>query len=178
MSAFIRRRSKAVSFAAREMRPSPAPLSPTQRLPRRDLVAAGMRIAVLPLVVGFAGCATPAPPVAQPTVPASSAGTTVTVILADFSFSPDRITLRAGVPVRLRLVNQSTGGHDFSAPEFFAKSSFAAGTKAPAGGAIEVGSQQTAEIVLTPLLPGTYPVECTHFLHSLFGMTATIQVVA
>jgi len=137
-----------------------------------------MRVAVLPLVVALAGCATRSAPVAQSTVPAGSAGETVAVLLADFSFSPAHITLREGVPVRLRLVNQSTGGHDFSAPKFFAASSFPPGSKAPPGGEIEVGSQQTAEIALTPLVPGTYPVECTHFLHSLFGMTATIEVVA
>jgi len=86
--------------------------------------------------------------------------------------------LRVGVPVRLRLVNQSNGGHDFSAPGFFASSNFPPGSKASPGGKIEVGSQQTTEIALTPRVPGTYPVECTHFLHSLFGMTATIDVVA
>ena len=33
------------------------------------------------------------------------------------------------------------------------------------------------DITLTPRAPGTYKVECTHFLHSLFGMTGTIVVV-
>jgi plastocyanin len=96
----------------------------------------------------------------------------------DFAFTPAHMTLRVGTPVRLRLVNQSTGGHDFSAPKFFASSSFPPGSTTPAAGAIEVGAQQKVEIVLTPLVRGTYPVECTHFLHSLFGMTATIEVVA
>jgi plastocyanin len=149
----------------------------TDLLPRRRFAAFAMRVAALPLVVALTGCATAAAPVAQSTVPAGSAGKTVTVVLTNFSFSPDHITLRVGVPARLRLVNQSTGGHDFSAPGFFASSSFPPGSKAPPGGEIEVGSQRTAEIALTPLMPGTYPVECTHFLHSLFGMTATIEVV-
>jgi plastocyanin len=99
------------------------------------------------------------------------------VLLADFSFSPDDITLHAGEPVTLRLVNQSAGGHDFNAPKFFAASSFPAGSMAPAGGGIEVGPKQTVEVALTPRTVGTYPVTCTHFLHSLFGMTATIDVV-
>jgi plastocyanin len=142
------------------------------------LAAFAIRVAALPLLVALAGCATAAAPVAQSTVPAGSAGKTVAVVLTNFSFSPDHITLRVGVPIRLRLVNQSTGGHDFSAPGFFASSSFPPGSKAPPGGKIEVDTQQAAEIALTPLMPGTYPVECTHFLHSLFGMTATIEVVA
>lgn len=111
-------------------------------------------------------------------MPASDAAQTVTVALANFAFTPDHITLRVGVPVRLRLVNQSDGGHDFSAPAFFAASNFAAGSTAPAGGKIEVDSHQTVEVALTPRVPGSYPVECTHFLHSMFGMTATIQVVS
>jgi plastocyanin len=106
------------------------------------------------------------------------AGETVTVALTDFAFTPDHITLRVGVPIRLHLVNESTGSHDFSAPAFFAASSFSAGSTAPPDGAIEVGSKQTVEIALTPRVPGRYPVECTHFLHSLFGMTATIDVAS
>ncbi len=117
-------------------------------------------------------------PVAQLNVPAGNASDVVTVVLTNFAFTPARVALRAGVPIRLRLVSQSDGGHDFSAPAFFAKSSFPTGSTAPTGGAIEVGSQQTVEIALTPLVPGSYAVECTHFLHSLFGMTATIDVVS
>ncbi|HVC61106.1 MAG TPA: cupredoxin domain-containing protein [Acetobacteraceae bacterium] len=153
-------------------------LSPMDRPSRRSFAASAVRVVVLPFVVALAGCATPAAPVAQSTVPVGGAGETVTVVLADFSFSPAHITLRVGVPVRLRLVNQSTGGHDFSAPAFFAASSFLPGSASPADGKIEVSSHQTVEIALTPRVPGSYPVECTHFLHSLFGMTATIEVVA
>jgi plastocyanin len=112
----------------------------------------------------------------QSTEPASGVAQTVTIVLTDFAFTPDHITLRVGVPVRLRLVNRSNGGHDFSAPALFAASSFQAGS-APVDGKIEVGSQQEAAVAFTPRVPGSYPVECTHFLHSLFGMTATIQVV-
>jgi plastocyanin len=148
------------------------------RLTRRGFAVFAIRAVAVPLVVALAGCATAAAPVAQSAVPTGRAGETVTVVLTDFSFSPDHITLRADVPVRLRLVNQSSGGHDFSAPGFFASSSFPPGSKAPPGGKIEVDTQQTVEIALTPLMPGNYPVECTHFLHSLFGMTATIEVLA
>ena len=154
-----------------------APVRPASGL-RRSLAAAALRIAVVLLVVVVAGCGPRAEPVAQPAVPASDAAQTITIVLTDFAFTPDHVTLQAGVPVRLRLVNQSDGGHDFSAPAFFAASSFPAGSMAPAGGKIEVGAHQTAEVALTPNVPGNYPVECTHFLHSLFGMTATIQVVS
>jgi len=61
---------------------------------------------------------------------------------------------------------------------FFTNSSLSGGSKAPPDGAIEVGSHQTLDITLTPLVAGSYPVECTHFLHSMFGMTATIDVTS
>ena len=149
----------------------------TDRLPKRGFARAAVRIVALPFVIAIAGCASTTAPVAQSTVPADNAAGTVTVVLADFSFSPDRITLHAGAPVRLRLVNQSTGGHDFSAPKFFAASSFPAGSTAPTDGGVEVGPKRAVEVALTPQTAGTYPVTCTHFLHSLFGMTATIDVV-
>jgi len=132
---------------------------------------------MVPLVVALAGCGPRAAPVVQSTAPASNAAQTVTIVLTNFAFTPDHLTLRVGVPVRLRLVNQSDGGHDFSAPALLAASSFPAGSTAPVGGKVEVDSHQTAEVALTPSVPGSYPIECTHFLHSVFGMTATIQVV-
>jgi uncharacterized cupredoxin-like copper-binding protein len=147
-------------------------------LTMRGIAASAMRIAIVAFVVALAGCGPRAVPGAQSTVAASNAAQTVTIVLTNFAFTPDHITLRADVPVRLHLVNQSDGGHDFSAPALFAASSFSAGSMAPVGGKIEVDSHQTADVALTPNVPGSYPVECTHFLHSLFGMTATIQVVS
>ena len=98
---------------------------------------------------------------------------TVTVRLSNFAFNPDRLRLRVGVPVRLHLENASSGGHNFSAPALFAASMFPTDSP-PQNGNIEVAGRS---ITLTPRAPGTYTVECTHFLHSLFGMTATIVVI-
>jgi len=105
-------------------------------------------------------------------------GEAITVRLSDFAFDPEHLRLKAGVPVRLRLVNDSGGGHDFSAPAFFAASSSLPGSLPPTDGGIEVGSHQTVEIALVPRMAGTYPLECSHFLHSLFGMSGTIEVLA
>ena len=102
---------------------------------------------------------------------------TVTIQLSSFAFEPDHLRLRAGVPVRLRLVNESDGGHDFSAPGFFAASAYFAGSAPPRDGTIDVAGKSAVEISIVPQRPGTYRVECTHFLQSLFGMTATIDVV-
>ncbi len=102
---------------------------------------------------------------------------TVTIRLSNFAFQPEHLRLREGVPIHLRLVNASGGGHDFSAPALFAASTYFAGSGAPPEGRIDVPGKATAEISFVPRRPGTYHVECTHFLHSLFGMTATIDVV-
>jgi plastocyanin len=102
---------------------------------------------------------------------------TVTVQLSNFAFEPAYLRLKAGVPVRLRLINDSNGGHDFSAPAFFAASSFPPGTAAPPNGEVAVGSHKTVDITIVPRVPGAYRLECTHFLHSLFGMHGTIEVI-
>ena len=113
---------------------------------------------------------------AQPTTGPASEIQTVTVSLSNFAFDPEHLRLKANVPVRLRLVNAG-GRHDFSAPAFFAASSFAPGSSAPPDGDVSVGSDDTVEVALVPRKPGTYPLKCTHFLHSLFGMHGTIVVV-
>jgi uncharacterized cupredoxin-like copper-binding protein len=66
----------------------------------------------------------------------------------DFAFTSKRLHLHAGTMVTLHIVNDSNGGHNFSAPELFAASSFPAAHHPP------------------------------HFLHSLFGMTGSIVVEA
>lgn len=108
--------------------------------------------------------------------PAAAAAQTASVTLSNFAFEPEHLHLKAGAPVRLRLVNDSSGAHDFSAPAFFAASSFPPGSAPPADGGIDVPSHQTVEIDLIPRTPGTYRLRCTHFLHGLFGMHGTIEV--
>jgi plastocyanin len=102
---------------------------------------------------------------------------TITVHLSSFAFTPDRLLLRAGVAVKLHLVNDSSRGHDFSAPALFAASTVLAGTP-PDRGSIEVGGDESRDIVFVPRQPGTYKLRCTHFLHSFFGMTGRVVVLA
>ncbi|HEY1411351.1 MAG TPA: cupredoxin domain-containing protein [Rhodopila sp.] len=135
-----------------------------------------MRIIVGTLALALAAYIIPAS--GQQPAPASvNAAPVTTVRLSNFAFDPDHLRFKAGTPVRLRLTNESGGGHDFSAPEFFAASGFPPGSAAPANGEIAVPSHQTVEIVVVPRTAGTYHVECTHFLHSLFGMHGTIEVL-
>jgi plastocyanin len=99
----------------------------------------------------------------------------VTVHLSNFAFTPDQLRLRVGEPVHLRIVNDSTGGHNFTAPSLFSASTFPDGSP-PTSGKVEVGPKSSTDIVFVPRVPGTYRVECTHFLHSLFGMTGNVVV--
>ncbi len=101
---------------------------------------------------------------------------TMTVKLSDFEFSPAYVGLRLGMPVRLILVNEGSGKHDFSAPEFFSTVTYRPGSVVPAEGRIEVPKNETKEVDLLPLTAGSYKLKCTEFLHSFFGMRGIIEV--
>ena len=104
---------------------------------------------------------------------AQDAPRTIEVRLSNFSFAPSAIALTAGRPVILHLVNTGGGGHNFSAPQFFAA---ATGVSGPVNrGTVEVRGHQSVDIRLTPAR-GTYRLRCSHTLHATFGMTGTITV--
>ena len=98
---------------------------------------------------------------------------TVEVRLSSFAFSPEAIALTAGRPVILHLVNSGGGGHNFSAPQFFAAATNVSGPVNE--GTVEVRGHQSVDITLTPSR-GTYRLRCTHTMHSTFGMHGTITV--
>lgn len=135
-----------------------------------------MRVLVYALVITLAALSTPVFAEQRTAAPANT-GETITVRLSNFDYTPDHLRLKAGVPVRLHLVNESSGRHDFSAPAFFAASTFPGGAPGPAGGDVSLGSEETVDVAVVPGKPGKYRLECTHFLHSLFGMHGTIEVV-
>lgn len=97
--------------------------------------------------------------------------TIVEVVLADFSFAPSTLNFQQGGHYRLRLSNQGSGGHNFSAQEFFAAVEIdTADQPLVKKGKIEVPKGGTAEIGFTAIQPGNYRIKCTHFLHGAFGM--------
>ncbi len=97
----------------------------------------------------------------------------VEVRLSSFDFSPETIRLRAGEPVVLHLVNAGSGGHNFSAPSFFAAARAVSGPVVR--GAVEVPGRRAVDVRLTPAR-GSYRLRCTHTLHSTFGMRGRIVV--
>jgi plastocyanin len=108
--------------------------------------------------------------------PARSRVQAVTIILSDYAFTPRDILLHHGQAYQLRFVNQGSGGHNFSAPEFFAAAQISP-TDAAAipGGKVELGKGESRIVRLVPAA-GRYGVTCTHFLHAGFGMTGTVTV--
>lgn len=99
------------------------------------------------------------------------------VVLANFSFTPKDLRLRAGQSVSIHFTNTGSGGHDFTAREFFANATMDAANRKIVGkkGRVSLRRGESVDIVLIPRA-GKYAVHCAHFLHSSFGMTGTVTV--
>lgn len=106
-------------------------------------------------------------------LPAAAQPAQLVIQLSNFSFAPKPIQLAAGKPVTITFENQSGGGHDFTAKEFFAASTITAG--AAPGGKVALAGHETKSVTLVPRA-GTYDVHCSHFLHASMGMTDQIVV--
>jgi len=102
----------------------------------------------------------------------------VDVQLANFSFTPKTIVFDHGKNYVLRLANAADGGHDFTAPEFFAASAIAVADRPMVTeGEVEVPPGKVREIHLTaPRAAGKYRLKCSHSFHKLFGMSGSIIV--
>jgi uncharacterized cupredoxin-like copper-binding protein len=98
------------------------------------------------------------------------------VKLANFSYAPRTIHLRAGHPVILHLVNTASGGHDFTAERFFAAAEIRPEDRGKVGeGEVELKGGQSADVGLVPKA-GRYPLKCSHAFHKMFGMSGEIVV--
>lgn len=150
-------------------------------------------LALLAVAGALAGCAAPpampavssppaTPAVSSPPAASAPAGTDwaraaiVEVALDEYAFRPERLALRQGQPVVLRLVNRGARAHDFTAPGFFAAAALRPGDRLDAAGSIEVPAGRTREIALIPLAAGSFPVDCEKPLHAMFGMTGEVVV--
>jgi plastocyanin len=100
----------------------------------------------------------------------------VEVKLSSFDFTPSTLHLHSGRPVVLHLVNTASGGHDFTAPAFFAAARLGPRERSLVGkGSVELRGEQSLDIALVPKA-GTYPLKCSHAFHKAFGMTGRIVV--
>lgn len=135
----------------------------------------------VPLLVAtviLAGCATThlITPSVEASATAFSDAQAVDVTLANFDFTPPTIHLRAGQAYRLQLHNAAMGGHDFTAPEFFASARVAAADAAKvAQGKVELTAGKSETVRLVPAA-GRYKLVCSHLGHAVLGMTGQIVV--
>jgi plastocyanin len=121
------------------------------------------RTALLATLVALAG-----PAVGQPI--------TAAIDMTNFKFTPSQVALKANSQTVLQIRNDSSDGHSFSAPAFFAAAHVDPGSASLVqGGKIEVPPHATVRVALTPTA-GQYPLKCSHPLHSAFGMNGTIIV--
>lgn len=88
----------------------------------------------------------------------------LTVVMKDFAFEPNVITLKKGVPVEVTLVNQGSRRHDFSIVGDF---SFESDT---------VPNGEKLVVRFTPDKVGTFQLVCSQIGHKAAGMVAQVIV--
>jgi plastocyanin len=99
----------------------------------------------------------------------------VTVVMADDRFMPDRIEFRVGVHYLLRLENHGKDLHEFTAPAFFATAKVVNRWDLANGGKeVVVQPQETKVIELTPTKVGEFTLICAD--HDWDGMVGKIIV--
>jgi uncharacterized cupredoxin-like copper-binding protein len=135
-----------------------------------------MNMRPLVKLAAFAVLAMPLTTSAAP-IAAQANAKRVEITLANFSFTPSAIALKAGQPVTLHFENKGSGGHDFTAAQFFKAATMDAATRAKLGakGRVSLDGGASMDVTLTPKA-GNYKAKCSHFLHAGFGMTGTIKV--
>ena len=100
----------------------------------------------------------------------------VEVRLSSFDIDPGTMRLKAGEPVRLRLVNTSQSSHSFSAPDFFRAAQVRSrDQRRVTDGSIDVPAGDAREVVLVPAA-GRYRARCSNVLHWILGMRSEIIV--
>ncbi len=94
---------------------------------------------------------------------AGAAPQKVRVEAKEFAYVPNRITVQAGRPVEILLVNRGVIEHDFVIDRFKVKT----GLIKPA---------QSGTVTFTPSAKGTFPFYCSVPGHKEAGMTGTLVV--
>jgi plastocyanin len=92
----------------------------------------------------------------------TQASTEATITMKEMAFVQSEITVKAGQPVTLRLVNRDGYAHAFDMDEFDIHTLLAA--------------KETVEVSFTPEKPGRYPFYCSSPGHEMAGMAGTLIV--
>jgi len=103
--------------------------------------------------------------------------TPISISLTNYAFAPSALNLKAGMTYHMHFINSGSKDHNFSAPEFFAAAQVAPEDQAKVdNGLVALEGGQSLDITVTPDRPGTFAVECTHFMHRMMGMHGSIVV--
>ena len=107
---------------------------------------------------------------------------TQTIVLADYSFTPNNPVFKRDQPYRLHLENNATHTHTFGSDTFFQAIAVqevqVGGASIPPAGLknIELEPGQAADISFVAVNPGTYGFYCNVFLHDTMGMDGKILI--
>lgn len=109
----------------------------------------------------------------------------VTVTMSEFAFEPASITVTAGQPVEITLVNEGAIEHDFAIEVIPAKDVSTEGSMSGHDSSDQhaefdlhtaTGSGETSVLRFTPTQPGTYKIICSVPGHLDAGMTGELIV--
>lgn len=113
------------------------------------------------------------PAAAQPAAPPAA----IEVELSNFRFTPQTLSLSSDRDYLLTLVNSGSGGHSFSARDFFNAARVDPNDAALVrGGTVEVPGGSRVTLRLHTGAAGSYRLVCGHAMHKLMGMTGRIEV--
>ena len=107
---------------------------------------------------------------------------TVRVELKEMSFTPKDLTLAAGKPYVIELVNNGNKKHEFAASKFFRSAAVrkvdtpSSEVKAAFFTEIEVLAGKTVKLFVIPVTPGSFEMLCEMVGHREAGMEGTITV--
>lgn len=100
----------------------------------------------------------------------------IEVRLSNFDIAPGEIELRAGEPVRLRLINNGQSTYVVDGDELFAAGTVRSrDARHIVGGKVTVPAGEIAEISLVPRA-GRYSLKSSNFFYRLLGMRSRIEV--
>lgn len=93
---------------------------------------------------------------------------TVDVVLKEYSYTPNILRFKSGVPYKLQIKNQGTVKHYFTAVEFFkaiatrkVQSNADGEIKAPYFSALKVFPGRSLDLYFVPVTKGSYKLRCT-----------------
>ncbi len=135
-------------------------------------MGARRRALALVILALFAGCPVTA---AAPAAPDWSKATVLTVVLMEYSFTPNRLIFTRNLPYRLHLENRGKELHEFTAPDFFK----AVAVRNPDvlvlnGREVVLQPGEQKDVYFVPERPGRYSLACAD--HDWAGMTGDITI--